>query len=117
MRIYGDDHSEQLRTVGKQNNVMSKKTFLKYMEMQPSYKRPSMDESDETLVHDENVQQQWENTSADKSKEKFIYDMEMQLSNKRLSKDKNKDTSIHGENVQQEKENSSANKVTALHIF
>uniref|UniRef100_A0A453S2W8 Transposase Tnp1/En/Spm-like domain-containing protein n=1 Tax=Aegilops tauschii subsp. strangulata TaxID=200361 RepID=A0A453S2W8_AEGTS len=42
-RIYGDGHSQQLGTVGQQNNVKSKETFLDDREMQPSYKRPAVD--------------------------------------------------------------------------
>ncbi|KAM3241703.1 hypothetical protein ACQJBY_054490 [Aegilops geniculata] len=112
-RIYGDGHSQQLGTVGQQNNVKSKETFLDDREMQPSYKRPAVDKNNESFIHDENVQQEKENTSADKSKENFVYDMEMQPSSKRPSKDKNKDTSIHDEHVQQEKENTSADKNTS----
>ncbi|XP_040248337.1 uncharacterized protein [Aegilops tauschii subsp. strangulata] len=133
-KIYGDGQSQLLGTVGQQNNVKSKETFLDDREMQPSYKRPAVDKNNESFIHDENVQQEKENTSADKgslseestsqdalcvsktnskqkSKENFLYDMEMQPSNKRPSKDKNKDTSIHDEHVQQEKENTSADKL------
>ncbi|XP_040248340.1 uncharacterized protein [Aegilops tauschii subsp. strangulata] len=112
-KIYGDGQSQLLGTVGQQNNVKSKETFLDDREMQPSYKRPAVDKNNESFIHDENVQQEKENTSADKSKENFLYDMEMQPSNKRPSKDKNKDTSIHDEHVQQEKENTSADKNTS----
>ncbi|XP_048545851.1 uncharacterized protein LOC125524862 isoform X7 [Triticum urartu] len=110
-RIYGDGHSQQLGTVGQQNNVKSKGTFLDDREMQPSYKRPAVDKNNESFIHGENVQQEKENTSADKSKQNSLYDVEMQPSNKRPSKDKNKDTSIHDEHVQQEKENTSADKL------
>uniref|UniRef100_A0A8R7R1M2 Transposase Tnp1/En/Spm-like domain-containing protein n=1 Tax=Triticum urartu TaxID=4572 RepID=A0A8R7R1M2_TRIUA len=65
-RIYGDGHSQQLGTVGQQNNVKSKGTFLDDREMQPSYKRPAVDKNNESFIHGENVQQEKENTSADK---------------------------------------------------
>ncbi|XP_040248336.1 uncharacterized protein [Aegilops tauschii subsp. strangulata] len=65
-KIYGDGQSQLLGTVGQQNNVKSKETFLDDREMQPSYKRPAVDKNNESFIHDENVQQEKENTSADK---------------------------------------------------
>nr|XP_045086499.1 uncharacterized protein LOC109782709 isoform X3 [Aegilops tauschii subsp. strangulata] len=127
-RIYGDGHSQQLGTVGQQNNVKSKETFLDDREMQPSYKRPAVDRMKmcnkrrKTLVqirvlwtvYSDSRSQQLGTVGPQNnamSKENFLYDMEMQPSNKRPSKDKNKDTSIHDEHVQQEKANTSADKL------
>ncbi|XP_044416422.1 uncharacterized protein [Triticum aestivum] len=65
-RVYSDSHSQQLGNVGQNNNVMSKENFLYDMEMQPSNKRPSKDKNKDTSIHDENVQQEKENSSANK---------------------------------------------------
>ena len=48
------------------HSLQSKENFLYDMEMQPSNKRPSKDKNKDTSIHDEHVQQEKANTSADK---------------------------------------------------
>ncbi|KAM0915976.1 hypothetical protein ACQ4PT_010459 [Festuca glaucescens] len=69
-RVYGDLHSQQLGTVGKENkrpaSHKNKETLVQDENVQPRQGSVSAEKNQGTLVHDENVQPRKESASAEK---------------------------------------------------